>query len=64
MEWRWGSEEEDRKKESGDKEEGSKNGSEKIQEKWTLLSAFYQISGFMFLFYFIFILFELIFSFL
>ena len=40
MEWRWSSEEENRKEESGDEEKGSKNGPRKSQEEGTLLFAF------------------------
>jgi len=37
MEWRWGSEGENRKEESGDDEEGSDNGPRGTQEKETPL---------------------------
>ena len=39
MEWRWGSEREDRKEESRDEEGGSEDGPGESQEKGTLLSA-------------------------
>ena len=39
IEWRWSSEEKNRKEESGDEEEGSKNGPRKSQEERTLLFA-------------------------
>ena len=38
MEWRWGSEREDRKEESKDEEGGSKDGPGESQEKGTLSS--------------------------
>ena len=40
MEQRWGSEEESRKEENRDEEEGSKDGPGESQEKGTPLSAF------------------------
>jgi len=40
MEQRWSSEEESRKEENGDEEEGSKDGPRESQEKRTPLSAF------------------------
>ena len=39
MEWRWSSEKESRKEESGDDVEGSKDGPGESQEEGTLLSA-------------------------
>ena len=41
MEQRWGLEEESRKEENGDEEEGSKDGPRESQEEGTLLSTFY-----------------------
>ena len=41
MEQRWGSEEESRKEENGDEEEGSKDGPRESQEEGILLSTFY-----------------------
>ena len=41
MEWRWGLKEENKKKESRDNEEGSKDGPRESQKEGTLLFAFY-----------------------
>ena len=45
IEWRWSLEEKSR---NGDEEEESEDGSRESQEKGTLLSTSYQISGFVF----------------
>ena len=41
MEWRWSSEEENRKEKSGDDTEGSEDSPREIQEEGTPLSTFY-----------------------